>query len=142
MADIFHLDNDVFRSYLACGTVIIVKMMALSLFTTYRRFKYKAFSNPEDTKRPVTKHEDVERVRRLHRNDLENIPVFLALGCMYIATEPVPSTAIWHFRVFAISRILHSISYLAGIQPWRVLVYSVGFLVNASMAYHILCAAL
>ena len=37
---------------------------------------------------------------RNHLNDMENIPVFLFLGLLYVATNPTPSVALWHFRIF------------------------------------------
>ncbi|GBP78287.1 Microsomal glutathione S-transferase 1 [Eumeta japonica] len=33
---------------------------------------------------------DVERVRRAHLNDLENIPAFWVLGALYASTAPRP----------------------------------------------------
>ena len=36
---------------------------------------------------------DVERVRRAHQNDLENIPIFLILALFYVTTDPDPDMA-------------------------------------------------
>ena len=43
-------------------------------------------------------HEDVERVRRAHLNDMENVIPFLFLGFMYMFTNPAYSTALWLYR--------------------------------------------
>lgn len=70
----------------------------------------KAFENPEDVQGgEPKKDEDVERVRRAHMNDLENIPAFLLAGFAYVMTEPQPDLALWLIRVAVIARILHTI---------------------------------
>ena len=43
-------------------------------------------------------NENVERVRRAHMNDLENILPFFCLGILYIFTNPALSTAVLVFR--------------------------------------------
>lgn len=57
----------------------------------------------------IKKSEDVERIRRAHLNDLENIPAFLIAALMYVMTEPQPDVALWLIRVAVIARILHTI---------------------------------
>ena len=44
-------------------------------------------------------NEDVERVRRAHLNDMENILPFFCLGILYIFTNPALSTAVFVFRL-------------------------------------------
>merc|ERR1719350_159894 len=84
-------------------------------------------------------HEDVERVRRAHQNDIENIIPFLILGFIYIFTNPAYSTALLVFRLFAGARILHSIVYLLIIpQPARAITFFVGVGVNLFMAFKII----
>ena len=39
------------------------------------------------------------QVRKAHLNDLENILPFLLLSVLYVATNPNPTVALWHFRV-------------------------------------------
>ncbi|XP_070532427.1 microsomal glutathione S-transferase 1-like [Ptychodera flava] len=142
MAGAFNLENEVFKSFLACGAAVVIKMQCMGPITSFQRAKHKAWTNPEDARargKEPKYSEDVERVRRCHLNDLENIPAFLALGAMYVATNPSPTAAIWHFRVFLVSRILHTFFYLKGKQPGRAICYIVGALVNVSMAIHTLC---
>ncbi|XP_070532459.1 microsomal glutathione S-transferase 1-like [Ptychodera flava] len=137
------LENEAVRSFVTWGTVCVVKMLAMGPLTARQRFKTMVFANPEDN--PGSKKHDapavsenVERVRRCHLNDLENIPAFLALGAMLLVTNPSATIAIWHFRIFAVSRLLHTVCYLNGIQPFRALCYMVGTSVNLSMAGQIL----
>jgi uncharacterized MAPEG superfamily protein len=76
---------------------------------------------------------------RNHLNDLENIPAFLLLGFIYILTNPAPGVAIWHFRIYAFTRILHTIAYQVPLpQPSRFLAFMPGMIVNLSMAVQIL----
>ncbi|XP_066291823.1 microsomal glutathione S-transferase 1-like isoform X2 [Branchiostoma lanceolatum] len=137
--------NPVFAAYAAYASLVTLKMFFVVFFTTYTRFSRGVFANPEDVKGnkgAVARldHPDVERVRRLHRNDLENIPAFLAVGLLYVLTGPSPGVALWHFRVFTAARCLHTVSYLAAVQPWRALGFIAGILTTTSMAVQVLMA--
>lgn len=73
----------------------------------------QSYDNPEDTgmtkKAEIKKDERVERVRRAHMNDLENIPAFLFAAFFYILTEPNVTVALVLIRIAVIARILHTI---------------------------------
>ena len=73
----------------------------------------QAYENPEDIRGrenvEIKKDEDVERVRRAHLNDLENIPAFLLAGFFYVLTEPNVDLALWLFRIAVLARIGHTI---------------------------------
>ena len=87
--------------------------------------------------------EDVERVRRAHRNDMENIFLFFANGAFYLATGPDPWVAINLMRLFTISRYIHTYIYLYGIdQPWRGIAWMVGASVQYIMAFATLWSCL
>ena len=45
----------------------------------------------------------VERVRRVHLNDLENIPAFVFVGFLFLNANP-PASAAYYFYVFTIAR--------------------------------------
>uniref|UniRef100_A0A3B4V3T0 Microsomal glutathione S-transferase 1 n=1 Tax=Seriola dumerili TaxID=41447 RepID=A0A3B4V3T0_SERDU len=111
----------------------------------------QVFANLEDTKfvssaedkKLVRTDPDVERVRRCHQNDLENVIPFVVVGLLYALTEPELSTALLHFRLFAGSRIFHTIAYVGALpQPSRGLSWIVGMLVTFSMAYRVLSTVL
>jgi len=147
LEQLFSLSNPVFASYAFYGTVVTLKLLGMAPLTAIKRFAHGVFANPEDAKafgakKPVLDNDAVERVRRNHLNDLENIPAFLFLGLLYVTTQPNPVTALWHFRVFALSRILHTLVYqLAVPQPARGLTFGVGVATCVSMAVQILMAA-
>jgi len=149
MATMFVLDNPLFRSFAFYSSASVMKMMAMSLLTARHRIGNKAFANPEDfasgskDKVPVLNHPLVERVRRNHLNDIENIIPFVLLGCFYVATQPTLATAVWHFRIFFFSRIAHTLCYQIPIpQPSRALSFLTGVGVNVSMAVQVIMATL
>lgn len=69
---------------------------------------------------------------RAHRNDIENIPMFLATGFIYILTDPHPFVAINLFRLYTVCRITHTYVYAIKVypQPIRAMVWSIGYLIN------------
>ena len=80
--------------------------------------------------------------RRNHLNDLENIPVFLILGLLYVLTGPTYFAAVLHFRVFTASRILHTVAYQMALpQPSRAVCFVAGLAVCLSMAVQIMIKA-
>ncbi|NXJ08689.1 MGST1 transferase, partial [Odontophorus gujanensis] len=146
------IDNEVFRAYATYAAIVLLKMMLMSLVTSYFRVTRKAFANPEDTasfgkgdsaKKFLRTDSDVERVRRGHLNDLENIVPFFGIGLLYALSGPDLSTALLHFRIFTGARILHTFAYLIPLpQPGRALSWAVGYAVTISMAYKVLSKAL
>jgi len=140
-ANLLNLSNPVFANYVFYGSIVSSKMIAMSFLTAAKRIKNGIFANPEDAKmykKVVVTDEAVERVRRNHLNDLENIPIFLILALFYVTINPSPSTALWHFRIFTASRIIHTLSYQLGLQPFRGLAFGVGVFTCASMLVQIL----
>merc|ERR1712137_801278 len=69
----------------------------MSFLTAYHRLTKNIFANPEDaamSKVKVRTDESVERVRRAHLNDMENIVPFLFIGLIYVGTSPAVSSAV------------------------------------------------
>ncbi|XP_060745686.1 microsomal glutathione S-transferase 1-like [Tachysurus vachellii] len=144
------IDSEVFLAFSTYATIVILKMMFMSFLTAYFRITRKAFANiedihmhmaktPEEKKKMLRVNEDVERVRRCHLNDLENIIPFVLIGLLYTLTGPELSTALLHFRLFVGSRFVHTIVYVTSMpQPSRGLSWIVGIGAIVSMAYHVL----
>jgi len=105
---------------------------------------FQVFANPEDTKgrKAVVKYDDndVERVRRAHMNDIENILPFFILGFLYCFIHPDPDSANLLFKVFAIARIVHTLVYAVVVvpQPSRAIAWAVSFFINIFMGFKIL----
>ncbi|XP_076578517.1 microsomal glutathione S-transferase 1-like [Chaetodon auriga] len=145
------MEDDVFRAFTTYAAIVIVKMVLMGPLTAYYRITRGSFANLEDVarksadeqKKLLRTHPDVERVRRCHLNDLENIVPFLGIALLYTLTGPDLSCALLHFRVFAGSRIFHTISYVGALpQPCRGLSYLTGATVTLSMAYRVLSTVL
>jgi prostaglandin-E synthase 1 len=122
-----------FATYAVCSALLVLKMLAVGHYTAAIRIKRKAFLNPEDARvldpdASVVNVEDpeVERGLRAHRNDLESTLPFLAIGWVYLALDPSAGLASGLFLVFTIARVLFSICYFAGLQPWRSILFIVG----------------
>lgn len=131
--------NPVFEGFAFYAAILIVKMILMSPLTGIQRFRKKAFANPEDA---VTygvdvkrDDEDVERVRRAHLNDLENIPVFLLTGVLFVLTDPDLIFALMLFRLYTLARIIHTIVYAIYVirQPTRAIAFFVGIIINIIM---------
>ncbi|KAK7086792.1 Microsomal glutathione S-transferase 1 [Halocaridina rubra] len=136
------LDNPVFSSYVFYAGVLAAKVLIMAPITGYYRITKKVFANEEDAKSMGAKEvkmndADVERVRRAHQNDLENIPVFWILGLLYILTNPSEMIAKTVFRVFCISRILHTLLYLGG-SSRRGISFMIGMVANVFMAVNVI----
>ncbi|NXE26499.1 PTGES synthase, partial [Ardeotis kori] len=140
------MENAVFMSFTFYSTILILKMYAVAIITGQVRLRKKAFANPEDALRNgglqyYREDPDVERCRRAHRNDMENIFPFLFLGAVYSLLDPSPTVARIHFFIFCVGRIIHTIAYLLGLKaPTRSVAYSVAQLPCFSMALQILLA--
>nr|BAS29961.1 microsomal glutathione S-transferase 1 [Cyprinus carpio] len=136
MADL--MSNDMFLAFSKYATIVVLKMMFMAPLTGYFRITRK-----EDRKKMLQTNPDVERVRRCHQNDLENIISFVVIGLLYAFTGPDLSTALLHFQVFVGSRFIHTVSYLLALpQPSRGLSWVVGIITTFSMAYRVLTTAL
>ncbi|KAJ3637539.1 hypothetical protein MTP99_000990 [Tenebrio molitor] len=136
----FVQNNPVFRSYLFYTAILILKTMLMTLLTIRQRFLNNAFVCEEDAiflKGSVSRsNERVERVRRGHRNDMENIYLFFVIAFAYVWTDPDPAWANLLFLLFTVGRIVHTFVYTIVItpQPARGLAWLVGYLITGYMA--------
>ncbi|XP_006796856.1 prostaglandin E synthase [Neolamprologus brichardi] len=142
------LRNSVFSCFVFYGVLLVLKMYIIAVITGQIRLRKKAFANPEDALRHggLQYHREdpyVERCRRAHINDMENIFPFLFLGAIYSMTGPSLWVARLHFLVFFICRVLHSFAYLLALQaPTRSVAYTVAQIPCVSMAVQILMAVI
>ncbi|XP_050441876.1 microsomal glutathione S-transferase 1-like [Adelges cooleyi] len=138
--DLFTRENPVFECYAFYSSILIIKMIAMSLLTAFQRMRKKVFISPEDksmSKGSEVKYDDpdVERVRRAHLNDVENIPIFLISGLLFVASKPSEMLAMNLFRLFTIVRILHTVVYAIFVvpQPARAIMFLTGVVINVIM---------
>ena len=150
----FSLQNPVFTTYVVAACLMILKAMGMSWLTVVRMMGANAgFRSPEDAKKTpfnpkpqpgqVGPNESVDRIRRIHLNDLENIPFFLAAGLLWVTTAPELWLAQWLFYGYVVSRLLHFLAYLtAQIHEVRATLWTVGSLILIYMTGATLAKAL
>lgn len=78
---------------------------------------------------------------RMHQNDLENIPLFVILGLLYVLTNPPHATAVIVFRVFTAARVMHSFAYFFAVPKVRGPSFLLGLLCNIYLAVNVLLAS-
>jgi glutathione S-transferase len=154
MMNLLSMDNPVFEVYAIAAAIMVLKVMLQGWMTVYRMLKSNAgLVNPEDLQvgminkdpRPeqLEVSDYVDRSRRMHRNDLENIPGFLIAGLLFVAVDP----ALWLAQLlmygFVLARIAHFTAYATRqIHEVRATFYTIGSLIVIYMAGHVLWSAL
>ncbi|MDH2346293.1 MAPEG family protein [Bradyrhizobium sp. SSUT77] len=149
-----NLHDPLFATYVVAASLIILKAVAMSWLTVFRMVKVQGgYRSPEDIKKTplnpapdpaqLLPNEDVERIRRIQMNDLENLPYFLVAGFLYILTQPSLLLAQWLLYGYVASRLLHFLAYLTGqIHDIRAILWTVGSLILVFMSVRTLLVAL
>jgi glutathione S-transferase len=118
----FSTQNPVFVTYMITGALMVLKIMGQGWMTVYRMLKSNSgLVSPEDlqvgliNKQPNPEqleiNDYVDRSRRMHRNDLENIPAFLACGLLFVAAQPSYLVANLLMYGFVAARLAHAVAY-------------------------------
>lgn len=148
------LQNPVFVAYTIAATLMILKVISMSWLTVARMLRVNGgFRSPEDIKKTpfnpapnphqLEPDERVERIRRIHLNDLENVPFFLVAGLLFVLTEPPLLLAQWLLYGYVVSRLLHFGAYItAQNHETRATFWSVGVLILIFMTGWTLLAAI
>jgi glutathione S-transferase len=152
--DKLSLENPVFATYLVAAAIMILKATSMSWLTVVRMMQAKGgFRSPEDIKKTplnptpdpqqLAPNEAVERIRRIHLNDLENIPFFLAAGFLFVFTDPSLLLARALLFGYVVTRLLHFLAYFtARTHDVRAALWTPGSLVILYMAGRALFVAL
>ena len=146
-------DNPAFAAYAIAASLMILKTIAMAWLTVLRMTQVKGgYRSPEDAQktalnpdpRPgqVGPDDRVDRFRRIHQNDLENVPMFLAAGFLFVLTDP----PLWLAQVllygYVITRALHFWAYAtARIHDIRATFWTLGVLIVMAMALWVLLVA-
>jgi glutathione S-transferase len=148
------LQNPVFATYVIAATLMILKAVGMSWLTVVRMMQVKGgFRSPEDLRKTplnpepdptqLQPNERVERVRRIHLNDLENLPFFLVAGLLFTLTEPSLLLARALLYGYVVSRFLHFAAYVtAQTHDMRATLWTVGSLILIFMTCWTLIVAL
>lgn len=139
-------ENPVFRCFAVAAALMIVKMMTQGWITVFRMlsinggFRYpedarKSPTNPHPSPEQLLPNEYVERARRMHQNDTENIPLFLVAGLLYVTTAPGELAALSIFSAYVLSRFAHFyVTLTARSHELRAALWTVGSIVIYIMA--------
>jgi glutathione S-transferase len=147
------MENPIFVTYAVTAALMILKLMGQGWMTVYRMLKIDGgLASPEDL-RPglINRNPDpsqlevndyVDRSRRMHRNDLENIPAFLACGLLFVVTGPgflLANILMWGFVG---ARLLHAVAYASKqSHEVRATFYTIGSVIVIVMAIYVLVSA-
>ena len=147
-------ENPVVVTYVIAATLMIIKMMGQGWITVFRMMKVGGgFLNPEDANPGMTNpnprpgqldaDDYVERSRRMHSNDSENIPVFLVAGLLFALTQPPLLVAQVLLYGFVATRLAHFWAYFtAKSHEVRATFFSIGSLIVIGMAVYTLIYAI
>lgn len=148
------MENPVFVTYMIASAIMIMKIMGQGWMTVYRMLKIDGgYASPEDLQpglinqkpRPdqLELNDYVDRSRRIHRNDLENIPAFLVCGLLFVAAGPSYLLANILMYSFVGTRLIHTLAYTtAQSHEVRASLYTIGSVVVIVMAAYVLAAAI
>lgn len=147
------MENPVFVTYMIAAAIMVLKVMGQGWMTVYRMLKEEGgWASPEDLQRGLINrhpHPDqlqlndyVDRSRRIHRNDLENIPAFLACGLLFVFAGPSLLLANILMYGFVGARLLHTLAYATKqSHEVRATLYTIGSVAVIAMAVYVLAAA-
>src|ERR1700693_5255471 len=133
-----------YQFYALTTVILFFKMLAHSVGQGVGRASTKTFVPAEDARLvaqvPPAPDEApiVKRAAMAWRNDIENIPIFLFLGLIYVTLGCWPEGVYIYFTIFIIARILHTIAFLYGVQPWRTIFFTIGMIVCVALSIQIL----
>jgi glutathione S-transferase len=151
--DSLSFQNPLIATYAVAASLMILKVVAMSWLTVARMMQAKGgYRSPEDLKKtPLNPEPDpkqlapderVERIRRIHLNDLENVPFFLAAGFLFVLTEPSLLLAQGLLYGYVASRLAHFVAYFtAQTHDLRVTLWTIGSLIIVFMTGWVLVAA-
>lgn len=146
--------NPLFATYMIAAAIMILKVVAMSWLTVARMMgENGGFRAPEDVRKtPLNPNPDpsqtapnerVERIRRIHLNDLENVPFFLAAGFLFVLSNPPLIAAQWLLYGYVATRLLHFAAYFtAQTHDLRAMLWTPGSLIIIAMSVWALLAAL
>ncbi|HEY8209974.1 MAG TPA: MAPEG family protein [Myxococcaceae bacterium] len=117
--------------------VLVLKVFAVTLTTPVVRAKAKVKVNPEDSggELAAVEPDAVARMQRVVRNDLENIPLFCAVGAVAVLAGAGGWLLIGCSAAFVVARLLHTAFYLGKQSAPRTASYAVGVLSTLVLAF-------
>lgn len=143
-------ENPVFATYAIAASLMALKVMGQGWMTVYRMLKSNSgLASPEDlqvgliNKNPdpsqLEVNDYVDRSRRMHRNDLENIPAFWIAGLLFVLSDPSLLISQLLMYGFVATRAAHFVAYATRqSHEVRATFYTIGSLIVIYMSFHAL----
>ena len=136
-----------FPAFAMALVALFLKITLTSMLQVASRFRNRMFTVPEDAAlvRVRPSHQEaafVQRCANVWRNDVENLPLFIALALTYVLAGASLAAAQWLFAAYVALRYAHTAVYLLGQQPWRMIMYLLGMLVCWIIAVRIVLLAM
>ena len=114
--------NPVFATFAIAAGLMILKPIGMAWRPVRKMSSLRAgYRSPEDARRTplnpdprpgqTEPNEAVDRFRRIHQNDLENVPFFLVAGLLFVMTDPQLWLAQSLFYGYVLTRLLHFWAY-------------------------------
>jgi prostaglandin-E synthase 1 len=129
-----------FQPYVISVLVLGANLLGLANATAVTRGQASEVINPEDValnKKAEVVYEGgndkTARYRRAHRNALENSPLFITTALVLTLMGTSAGVAAILFYSFAALRVVHSICYVKGIQPFRTISFVVSLLIQVAV---------
>ena len=129
-----------FQPYVISVLVLGANLVGLANATAFTRGQASEVINPEDVaanKKATVVYDGgndkTARYRRAHRNALENSPVFITTALVLTLMGTSTGIAAALFYSFAALRIIHSVCYVKGIQPFRTISFVVSLLIQVAV---------
>jgi glutathione S-transferase len=118
--------------FVVCCAILCLETTGFGVATAVVRRKRNIWLNEEDAQRfsgtvADIEDRDVARLLRVHRNQLENVVPFFALGLLWVATGASGRFGNVLFVGFTASRMLHPIFYLTRMGRLRTACFTLGF---------------
>lgn len=127
------LNNPSLTAYAVACLVLCANLMFLWGYSGAARGTTKTALNEEDAAAfgatlVQTDPPPVARILRAHSNAQASIFPFLFLGLVFVLAGGGATLAAILFGVFTLARLLHTVAYLRGWQPWRTAFFVLGAL--------------
>ena len=139
------LTDPLMATWAVAAGLMILKTLAMAWLTVLRMMQEKGgYRAPEDLRKTALNptpdpaqllpNERVERIRRVHQNDLENVPPFLIAGFLFVLTAPPLWLAQAALYGFVLTRLLHFWAYItAQTHDLRATFWTLGVLIQIAM---------
>lgn len=129
-----------FSAYAVSVVALGLNLIGLANATALTRSKAAEVINPEDLKLNQKAavvfdggNDQTARYRRAHRNALENTPVFMITALVLTLMGASATVGAALFYPYVAFRILHSVAYVKGLQPFRTITFVLALLLQAAV---------